>query len=247
MADEHTSGGETRPEHMRVATGTNPEPVFLVSYPKIVFLYPTVFAAIFGVIYMWAKGNDPAAEYATLPARIFLITLSVNLVVISFDFPRTTSLTWFFAILAMCVGLWTMFHLNAEIAPWVSKQLARITPGANAAFYVIFTLSIIFLFLCVMVSRRFDYWEVRGNELLHHHGILSDLERFSSPNLRIDKEINDVFEYLLLRSGRLILHPSQERRAIVLENVMFISQKEERITRMLGALQVRVRHDHDHS
>jgi len=53
-----------------------------------------------------------------------------------------------------------------------------------------------------------------------------------------------VFEYLLLKSGRLILHPSQERRAIVLENVMFINQKEERITRMLGALQVRVRHDH---
>ena len=94
-----------------------------------------------------------------------------------------------------------------------------------------------------MVSRRFDYWEVRGNELLHHHGVLSDLKRFSAPNLRIDKEINDVFEYLLLRSGRLILHPSQERRAIVLENVFFINQKEEKITKMLGALQVRVRTD----
>ncbi|MCH2202827.1 MAG: hypothetical protein MK102_12720 [Fuerstiella sp.] len=249
MADEHTSGNETSsdPGNMRVATNTDPEPVFLVSYPKIIFLYPTVFAAIFGAIYMWAKGNDPVAGYATLPARIFLIVLAVNLVVISFDFPRTTSLTWFFAMVAIGMGLWAMFHLNSDIAPWITKQLARITPRANAAFYVIFTFIIIFLFMCVMVSRRFDYWEVRGNELLHHHGFLSDLERFSAPNLRIDKEINDVFEYLLLRSGRLIVHPSQERRAIVLENVMFISQKEERITRMLGALQVRVRHDHDHS
>ena len=70
---------------------------------------------------------------------------------------------------------------------------------------------------------------------------LSDLERFSSPNLRIDKEINDIFEYLLLQSGRLILHPSNERRAIVLDNVFFISSKEKSITKMLGALQVQVR------
>ena len=53
--------------------------------------------------------------------------------------------------------------------------------------------------------------------------------------------INDVFEYMLLRSGRLILHPSQERRAIVLENVFFINRKEEQITKMLSALQVQVR------
>jgi hypothetical protein len=90
---------------------------------------------------------------------------------------------------------------------------------------------------------KFDYWEVRPNELLHHHGILSDLERFSAPNLRIDKEINDVFEYMLLRSGRLILHPSNERRAVILENVFFINRKESEITRMLGAVQVQVRSD----
>lgn len=248
MADDHTSADEngSASGDMRVSSDAGPGPVFLVSYPKVIFLYPAVLAALFGAIYMWAKGNDPAADYATFPARVFLIILTVNLVVVSFDFPRTTSLTWFFAVVAVCVGLWTLFHINADIAPWITAQLKRITPRANAVFYFIFSLSILFLFVCVLISRRFDYWEVRGNELLHHHGILSDLERFSAPQLRIDKEINDVFEYLLLRSGRLILHPSQERRAIVLENVMFINQKEDRITRMLGALQVRVRHDHDH-
>jgi hypothetical protein len=61
--------------------------------------------------------------------------------------------------------------------------------------------------------------------------------------LRIEKEINDVFEYFLLRSGRLILHPSDDRRAIVLDNVPFIDSKEASITRMLGALQVQIRKD----
>ncbi|MCA9057913.1 MAG: hypothetical protein KDA85_05420, partial [Planctomycetaceae bacterium] len=154
-----------------------------------------------------------------------------------------TSLTWFFAIVAIVVGLWTLFHLKPGLLPAVQNVIYGIRPEASASFYLIFAIAMSFLFGCVMVSRRFDYWEVRGNELLHHHGVLSDLERFSAPNLRIDKEINDVFEYMLLRSGRLILHPSNERRAIVLENVLFISEKEDRITRMLGALQVRVRTD----
>ena len=224
-------------------SSNNPGPVFLVSYPNIVFLYPTVIVALFGAIFMLWNGNQPDADYARIPGRIFLAVLMVNLVVVAFDFPRTTSLTWFFALVALGVLLWMFFHFNEGLIPAVTDQLRKISPAANASFYIIYSLGMLFLYTCVLISRRFDYWEVRGNELLHNHGFLSDLERFSAPQLRIDKEINDLFEYMLLRSGRLIMHPSQERRAIVLENVFFINDKEEKITKMLGALQVRVRTD----
>ena len=318
-----------------------PDHVYLVSYPKIVYLYPTVLTALFCGIFMWAKGGIPQEEirvgalrtnaaaeirepvtfaraalgaqkdeaaapsagkdstesefpefkfepsttsnpsatdrvdtpdaadktvaaspvaspdvkdvapaanaeeskhtYHNVCARIFLVVMGLNLVVIAFDFPRTTSLTWFFAIIAIVIGIWFVLTLNKWLAPQIVDVLLKIKPAANASFYLIFAGLMLFLYICVLVSRRFDYWEVKGNELLHHHGFLSNLERFSAPNLRIDKEINDVFEYLLLRSGRLIIHASNERRAIVLENVLFINDKEERITKMLGALQVRVR------
>src|SRR5690606_23133247 len=125
--------------------------------------------------------------------------------------------------------------------PWITSKLRSVRPVANAMFFSIVAGMLMIIYAAVLVVVRFDYWEVRPNELLHHHGLLSDLKRYSSPNLRIDKEINDVFEYLLLGSGRLILQPSGERRAIILDNVLFISQKEEAITRMLGALQVEMR------
>jgi len=243
IADQEPAATLDTPDESNDSNDSQNASVYLVSYPKIVFLYPTVLAALFGAIYMAAKGNDPNADYASLPARIFLLILAVNLVVISFDFPRTASLTWFFAAVAIGVGLWTLIQMNDSLLPTLTRMLARFEPKANAMFYSLFVAMMLFLFMVVIVSRKFDYWEVRGNELLHHHGVLSDLKRFSAPNLRIDKEINDIFEYLLLRSGRLILHPSQERRAIVLENVFFINRKEERITRMLGSLQVRVRTD----
>ena len=272
-----------------------PERVFLVSYPKIVFLYPTVLTALFCSIFMWAmddlpsEGKNPVAvadlnprtalasvssptageanatnqtdpsdpsdsaapaagvtpTYHNICARIFLIVFTLNMVVIAFDFPRTTSLTWFFAIVAVSIGLWFILTMYPRLAPKILSSLLSIRPAANASFYMIFTAGMLFLFICVLISRRFDYWEVKGNELLHHHGFLSNLERFSAPNLRIDKEINDLFEYMLLKSGRLIIHASSERRAIVLENVLFINGKEERITKMLGALQVRVRTDRE--
>lgn len=277
------------------STKSEPQPnVYLVSYPKVIFLYPTVITSLLCSLFMWIKGGStepavgmvpqgkaavvadsqprirlasssemgraqdglppeapdeaPAARpqvhtYRHWCARIFLVVLGLNLVVMSFEFPRTTSLTWFFAISTGCIGLWFLFTIYDNLAPALLGGILSIQPEANASFYLIFTVIMLGLFVAVLVSRRVDYWEVRGNELLHHHGFLSNLERFSAPNLRIDKEITDVFEYLLLKSGRLIIHCNDERRAIVLENVLGIDKKERQITQMLGALQVRVRTD----
>lgn len=214
--------------------------IYLVSYPKVVFLYPTLLAAIAAGLYVLFARDD---GYQNLVSLGFLLLFGVNLVVISFDFPRGTSLTLFFFLVAIAFGLWLLFSFNPELLPAVSTVIRSLKPYANASFYFTFAAILGLIYLGVLISVQFDYWEVRPNELLHHHGLLSDLERFSAPNLRIDKEITDIFEYLLLRSGRLILHPSSERRAIVLENVFFINRREDEITRMLGALQVQLRDD----
>jgi hypothetical protein len=223
--------------------GETPKSVFLVPYPKIIFLYPSLLASIVAAIWMGFSSQplDPDHRSAAMVSILFLAILAVNLVILAFDFPRTTSLTLFFFAAAVVMGFVLFFTFKPEILPVLTEFLAVFRPLANAAFYWAFACIVGAIFLAVFVVVRFDYWEVRPNELLHHHGFLSNLERLSAPNLRIDKEINDVFEYMLLRSGRLILPPSNERRAIILDNVPFIRKKEEAITRMLGALQVQVR------
>jgi hypothetical protein len=70
--------------------------------------------------------------------------------------------------------------------------------------------------------------------------VLGDVERYPSPNLRMTKEVTDVFEYALLRSGRLVLHPHGAPRAIVLENVIGVDGIESDIQRMLSTLSVTV-------
>jgi hypothetical protein len=220
-----------------------PNHVFLVSYPKVVFLYPTFLAAIAAALYTSFAGHplEPDHAWAVLVSKLFLGLLAVNLVILAFDFPRTTSLTLFFFAVAVATACTLLFTVKPEILPPITHLLAMFHPLANATFYWSLAGILGAIFVGVICITRFDYWEVRPNELLHHHGFLSNLERLSAPNLRIDKEINDVFEYMLLRSGRLILQASNERRAIILDNVPFIKEKEEAITRMLGALQVQVR------
>lgn len=224
-----------------------PSSIYLVAYPKIVFLYPTYIVSIFAWLIMLLLGeaaipdNGARHRVAELITLFFLMLTAVNLVVISFDFPRTTSLTLFFGFAAVAMGAVLLFTNYPDLVKPVSKFLESLKPWANAQFYGLFALFLSLLFVVVWIMARFDYWEVRPNELMHHHGFLSDLERFSAPNLRISKEINDVFEYMLLRSGRLILHPTNEPRAFVLDNVLNINRKEAQITKMLGALQVEFR------
>ena len=235
MAESATSPGS------RTKNAANaPDSIFLVAYPKIVYMYPTLLAAVAAGIWMLFV-SDPHSGQAHAAALGFMVVLGMNLVVFSFDFPRTTSLTLFFFLIAVGVGLWALFRFNPDMLPSVTNFVKRMNPTANATFYFLFAGIMGLIYLGVLVSVQFDYWEVRPNELLHHHGFLSDLKRFSAPHLHIEKEVNDVFEFILLRSGRLILHPSNEPRAIVLDNVPGINRKEEQITRMLGALQVQVR------
>lgn len=224
--------------------------IYLISYPKIVFLYPTLLVSIAAAIYMTFAGESAHIggedeHMAEVMALIFLGVFGLNLTVLAFDFPRTTSLTLFFLGAALFMGVWMILRFNPDIIPPLTNMLKGLRPWANSQMYWLFSSILGLIFVCVGIYVRFDYWEVKGNELLHHHGFLSDLERFSAPNLKIDKEISDIFEYILLRSGRLVLHPRNEPRAIVLDNVPFISKKEKQITRMLGALQVQVRTDNN--
>jgi hypothetical protein len=220
---------------------TGKDSILLFSFPKIIFLYPAYFVSIAAGIWTWFERGDINSTGHQIAAWTFLVTLSLNLVVLSFDFPRTTSLTLFFFIVMVVLGLALTSVYMPGVLPGLRSALVAIRPVANHSFFFLFAGVMTLIYSGVWIHSRFDYWEVRSNELLHHHGFMSDLERFPAPQLKIDKEVNDIFEYILLGAGRLILHPSNERRAIVLENVVRIAKKEMAITKLLGTMQVRVR------
>lgn len=214
--------------------------VLLIPYPSIVFLWPAwVFSLIAGTILCFTQSE--ATQIGV--TWFFLITLSSNLVVLAFDFPRATSLMLFLFVVAAVLGVALVSINMPDLLPSITGFFKSLHPTASRSFYFLFGAVMTLIYIVVYFTARLDYWEVRPNELLHHHGLLSDLERFSAPHLKASKEINDLFEYMLLGSGRLILDPSSEKRSIVLDNVLFINGKEKAITKMLGALKVSIRED----
>ncbi len=232
--------------------------ILLVPYPKFIFMYPTFIVASIAALVLSFGGYDqinPAeSNLPVIVTGVFLVVTLLNMFIIVFDFPRATSLTLVFIVTTIALGAWMWSRSRPDtvatttsspdtVATSTSSFLMAIQPAANAAFYWCISGGMSLLFIAVFISVRFDYWELRNNELLHHHGFLSDLKRYPAPNLRVDKEIGDVFEYMLLGAGRLILHPTSEKRAIVLNNVLFVGSKERALTRVLGSIKVQISSD----
>ena len=102
------------------------------------------------------------------------------------------------------------------------------------------------IFAIIYVTRYLDYWEILPNEILHHHGPLSDLERFPTMNLKFDKEIPDVLEYLFLGSGRLVLHVTERaRRRSCWTTCCSSTRKEEALKKLMSRMEVRVTTDQE--
>ena len=244
MADENTANPPS-PTNSQAAE-ENTQSVLLIPYPKFVFFFPTAIMAIIAAIWLAFLGHPqlgPDDEVPVAITSIFLGIFTMNLVVIVFDFPRTTSLLVLFAVIIFGLALWLLLLFNPELLPFLANALSRIRPFANSTFYGCLALIMSVLYVLIWLCARLDYWELRGNELIHHHGLWSDMKRYPAPNLRIDKEVNDVFEHMMLGAGRLVLRPATEERAIVLDNVLFVNAKEQRLTQQLGSLNVRIKTD----
>lgn len=251
--------------------------VKIFSYPKIIFIWPTMFFALVCGVGMMIVGPEepivtPDAEVAAADADagvdnvdagaeagaeaprrvhrfsswqnilgvIFLIVFAVNMIVMSLDFPRFTLVA---VILFVLMIVFLLLYLASQGVDFLSPLtvLSRhMHFVANPGFYFAIASILGVIFLIIWATRRLDYWEVRPNEVLHHHGPLSDLERYPTLQLKFDKEIPDILEFLLgLGSGRLVLYFANER-SVVLDHVLFINAKEEALKNLMGRLQVQI-------
>jgi hypothetical protein len=236
--------------------------MYTVHKSSVDFNYQRVHPEIFKPKKADAKPGDaahPGASASTEPAfltpdvaafdrrenvlgLLFLCVLFLNLIILAFDFPR-------FAILAfVLVGTTVLFFFLwlgfGFLAP-LKRIVESVYVVANAEFYLLFALVLIGIYGIVFVSRWLDYWEILPNEILHHHGPLSDLERYPTMNLKFDKEIPDVFEHMMFGAGRLVLHVASEQKALVLDTVLHVSRKEEALKKLMSRLEVRVTTDQE--
>lgn len=210
-----------------------PESVIIRPWPKVVFLYPTFVAACLGFLFSMLGVESKSI------GNWFMLLFCLNLLVFSFDFSRIKSITIVVGLIALVLGL-LLADTKWDVGGFLSRLFGGIDIEMNTAFYGFLSGFLGFLFLLVFVNSRFHYYEVNAREILHHHGYLGDITRWSTDGLEMNKEIYDMVEYLLLRSGRLIFLPSNAKKAIVLDNVAKVNRIEARVNDLLSHVAVRL-------
>ncbi|MBX3464209.1 MAG: hypothetical protein KF830_13635 [Planctomycetes bacterium] len=211
-----------------------PESVIIRPWPKIVFLYPTFVAATVFFLLSWL-----GLVGETVLGNTFMAVLLLNLLVFSFDFSRIKSITILIGVLAAVLLVLWLDH-KWEVTSFLGRVFGSIDVRMNTAFYGFLSAGLGFLLAVVFVNSRFHYYEVNAREILHHHGYLGDIQRWSTEGLEMNKEIYDVVEYLLLRSGRLIFQPATSKKAIVLDNVAGVNRIEKSVNDLLSVVAVRL-------
>ncbi len=210
------------------------ENVIIRPWPKVVFLYPTFVCATIFFLLSWLELVTPS----TL-GNVFMGVFFLNLLVFSFDFSRIKSITIVIAIVAVVLGVlwvdsqWKITDFLGNVAESVDIQM-------NSAFYGFLSAGLGFLLLLVFINTRFNYYEVNAREVIHHHGYLGDTQRWSTEGLEMNKEIYDIAEYILLRSGRLVFQPMTSKKAIVLDNVPNVTRIEKSTNDLLSHIAVRI-------
>lgn len=197
----------------------------------VIYMYPTWLASwVFGLMMSMGNASPQNPGYSGI---IFTLMFFFNISIVAFDYTRLTSIV--IALILVIVGLLSAMYPAVGV---FIQEVFNQPLFMNATFYWVWAVGFTVILLAVFITTRFDYWEIKNNELLHHHGLLGDVERWPAQDLRISKEINDVMEFLLLRAGRLVLIPQREPRALVIENVPNINRVEKRMQQLLGRLQV---------
>jgi hypothetical protein len=171
---------------------------------------------------------------------IWIVVFAVNISVVAFEFSRIKFLATIMGALIFVLGAF-LANTNFPFFAFLGRVIRSINIQANPTFYYMVSFIFLVIFGVVFISTRWNYWVVESNMILHYHGFMGDIHRYPAPQLRMSKEITDVFEYFLGSAGTLVLQPTNESRAIVLENVVGINRKEERIKKLLGSLQVTVK------
>ncbi|MFX1572064.1 MAG: hypothetical protein ACFFB0_04905 [Promethearchaeota archaeon] len=209
-----------------------PSEIYLRSYPKIIFFWPLLITSF--ILWMIQALMGPDADTSVL-GYVWFIVFFVNIFVIAFDFSSTK---FFVLILAIVIIILVVVFLVLPNFAVDIGGLPRLNISLPWAFYMIMTVILAIILGIVFISARFEYYKIERNEIFHKTGIFSSAERFPVKSLRFKKEIPDVFEFFMLRAGKLTIMPGKADEVMILNTVLNINKREEELDWLLSHISV---------
>ncbi len=210
------------------------EKIFLRSYSKVIFFYPLFFASLILYLIQYFVGMDEP-----ILGAIWITVFFANLFIIAFDTSSTKFFILLLAAIILIMFFTLIFHPNAIISQIMSFEVTIIM---SYQFYLSTAVTLAFILLIAWIATRFDYWKMERNEVIHKKGIFISAERYPTKSLRIKKEIPDIFEFFLLRSGSIHLFLGNEE-VVYLDTVLNINKKAKQLDYLLSDIEIEVEKD----
>jgi len=205
-----------------------PNEIYIRSYPKIIFFWPLLITSF--ILWMIQAFIDPSS----LLGYVWFIVFFVNIFVTAFDFSSTK---FFVLILAIVIVILVVVFL---VLPNFTVDITGIELDIALPweFYMLMTIILALILGIIVISTRFEYFKIERNEIIHKAGVFSSAERFPVKSLRFKKEIPDVFEFFMLRAGKLTIMPGKADEVMILNTVLNINKKERQLDWLLSHVSV---------
>lgn len=210
-------------------------------FPKVVLLWPVMITSLLFFFLGGGVSEEPIVDRSAL-GWWWMVLFFFNLLVHTFDFGRNNFIATIALIGVGLLGLW-VWDLQSDtpiygrIYAFFGDQELSMHPN----FYAMIAGVLAILMLMAFIATRFNYWVLSPNQLTHKHGVLGDERHYATINMGVEKEIPDIFEFLLFGSGRLIFKPGMgqdQHKSLVVDNVFRINKLERKVRLFLGIIKV---------
>ncbi|MFW9986104.1 MAG: hypothetical protein ACFFDJ_06050 [Candidatus Odinarchaeota archaeon] len=225
-----------------ISPPTEIQEVTVRGYPKTVLFYPMAFISVviaaainlLAFIYLIPDPNFYWRLVYTLTFIWFVLFL-FNLLLVTFDIGKNIIVAIALIIVIVILAL-ALYITGTGVFPFIDPSFLGLYININSmfAFFIIF----LFVIFIAWIRARIYYFRITSNEIVYKKGILGDVERFGTTNVMFHKEICDIFEYLLLRSGRLTFTIPGRKTTVVLDTVPNVNKVEQQILLLLRRIEV---------
>lgn len=246
MADTPTApaaaSGDIPVKQALARTGQSaPDRIVIHPFPKIVLMWPVMLLSL--VFFFLGGGvSEEALVSKSALGVAWVVVFFFNMLVQTFDFGRNNFVATIASLALLFVGLWVWdLQTETEVYGSIFRFFQTYQLDMHPNFYAMMATIFAVLFLLAFCTTRFNYWVLSPNQLTHKHGILGDERQYATINMAVEKEIPDVFEFLLFGSGRLIFKPgvgAEAHKSLVVDNVFRVNHVEAKVREFMRFIKV---------
>ncbi|MBX3474025.1 MAG: hypothetical protein KF754_06545 [Planctomycetes bacterium] len=242
MSGPATPSGDIPVKQAMAQTGQSaPDRIVIHPFPKIVLMWPVM---LLSLVFFFLGGGVTEAPVVSPSALgvAWVVVFFFNMLVQTFDFGRNNFIATLACVALLFVGLWVWdLQTEAEIYGSIFRFFDQYELDLHHNFYAMMAAMFAVLFLMAFTTTRFNYWVLSPNQLTHKHGVLGDERHYATINMAVEKEIPDVFEFLLFGSGRLIFKPgvgADAHKSLVVDNVFRVNHVETKVREFMRFIKV---------